>query len=190
MAGCKWLPDLIECKNWAEYEKYINRIYQIFLHDFVDSQPVFEGKTVRIRYQPKIDGRIQAFYHITSTEYQKETDRNLDAKRCSRIKWPRSFIENYRCDPSGCIDCKGIKYWEEPYGSNQRIYLLFEKEMYVVILERRPDYILLITAYYLDYPHSLRKLLKRYNQYEKAKLKTEGASFYRTPPGTPSTTGR
>lgn len=190
MVNCKWLPSLLPCQNWAEYEKYLNHIYQIFIKDFVDTVPCFENKKVQIRHFPQVNGRLQAFYHITSSEYIPDDDRYLDAKRCERIKWPRAFIENYLCDPCECLDCNGIKYWEEKYGANQRIYLLFEEAKYVVILERRPDYILLITAYYLDYPHSLRKLLKKYNQYKMAKLKTEGASFYRTPPGTPSTTGR
>lgn len=39
----------------------------------------------------------------------------------------------------------------------------------MVILERRERYNMLITAYYLDYPHSLEKQLKKYNYYQKTK---------------------
>jgi hypothetical protein len=63
--------------------------------------------------------------------------------------------------------CDGIKVWEEDYKTNQRIYLLLEEERYIVIIERRETYCLLITAYYLDYDHSLRKLLAKYDAYIK-----------------------
>ena len=45
-----------------------------------------------------------------------------------------------------------------------RFKILFEEERYVVIIEERTDYCLLITAYYLDADHSLRKLLKEYDR--------------------------
>ena len=165
MTECKWLPPLVPCSNWAEFNNYENRIYNIFVKDFVQDNPLFENKPVVIRVHPKENGKEQTFYHITSSEYIPNEKRYPDAKRCERIRWPRAFIENYQCDPSKCISCSGIKYWEEPYGSNHRIYLLFEEEKYVVILERRMNYILLITAYYLDYPNTLNKLLKKYNRH-------------------------
>jgi hypothetical protein len=49
----------------------------------------------------------------------------------------------------------------------------------------RENYCLLITAFYIEYEHSLNKLLKRYHQY-----KAESAPPSETPPETPSTTGR
>jgi hypothetical protein len=43
--------------------------------------------------------------------------------------------------------------------------LLLEEERYMVVLERREGYYLLITAFYFDYNHALRKQLKHYEQY-------------------------
>ena len=53
------------------------------------------------------------------------------------------------------------------------------EERYLVVLEKRKNYILLITAFYVNYDHSFQKLIKAY---EKAK----GASI-ETPSETPST---
>ena len=88
-----------------------------------------------------------------------------DLRRCERIEWIRQFIENYGCDPALCCDCEGIKVWKEPYKSTFRTHLLLEEERYMVILEVRESYVLLITAYYLGYSHALEKQLKRYQKY-------------------------
>lgn len=38
-----------------------------------------------------------------------------------------------------------------------------------LVIERRVQYVLLITAFYFDYPHALEKQLKKYNNYIKTK---------------------
>jgi len=63
--------------------------------------------------------------------------------------------------------------------------IFFEDERYLVILEERANYMLLITAYYLEYDNALEKQKKHYDQY-----KAEGAPHNGTPSETPSTTGR
>ncbi len=50
-----------------------------------------------------------------------------------------------------------------------RVHFLFEEERYLVILEKRKTYNLLITAYYLEYDNALEKQLKHYNQFKKQK---------------------
>ena len=82
------------------------------------------------------------------------------------MRWVRAFIENYNCDPSKCTGCDGIKIWEKPYKNNQRIHLLFEEERYIVVLERRENYVLLITAFYIEQDHTLEKKVKEYHQYK------------------------
>lgn len=167
---CKWLPELMVCENWAEFSSYEENIYQVFSHDFIETHPEFEHKPVKIRWHPIVDGREQAFFHVTSKEYTSDTERCPDPKRCERIRWIRAFIENYDCDPNQCdVYCSGIKVWDEPYKMYTRVYILSEEEKYMVIVERRGTYNLLITAYYLDYPHALEKQLKKYRNYKKAK---------------------
>ncbi|MBR0545191.1 MAG: hypothetical protein IIW99_03100 [Treponema sp.] len=62
--------------------------------------------------------------------------------------------------------CEGIKIWEEPWKMYKRVHFLFEEERYLVIIEKRDKFNLLITAYYLEYDNALEKQLKRYEQYK------------------------
>ena len=164
--SCEQLPPLVVCENWAEFEKYDEILYQILKHDFIESKPQFESKNVVIRRHPKVNEREQTFFHITSKDYKENEERCPDPRRCERIAWVRKFIENNFCIDD-CEVCEGIKIWEESYAANERVFLLLENERYVVILERRETYFLLVTAYYLDYNHSLRKMVKKYNAYTK-----------------------
>ena len=166
--SCDQLPVLIECPNWANFPEYDEFLYQLFKQDFIDSQPLYEKKKVVIRKHPLVNGKEQTFFHVTSKDYKEGEERFPDPRRCERIQWIRKFIENNFCLDS-CNECDGIKVWEEEYKKNKRIYLLLEEEKYIVILEKRENYCLLITAYYLDYPHTLDKLLKKYNAYIKQK---------------------
>lgn len=67
-----------------------------------------------------------------------------------------------------------------------RVHFLFEKERYLVIIEKRADYNLLITACYLEYDNALEMQLKHYKQFKKAKDDSETE----TSSETPSTTSR
>lgn len=166
MVNC-WLPELELNSNyngkWIDYE---NILYEIFKSDFIESNPLFDNKKVVIRREPYINGKEEAFYHITCQDYCHDNNREPDLRRCERIRWVRSFIENYsRCDPSLCMNCTGIKIWSEPYGKHSRVYLLLEEQKYIVIVENRMNYNLLITAFYIGQEHYMRKLLKRYQHH-------------------------
>ena len=161
-----WLPELIAFENLANWVVHEERLYKIFKADFIDDGPFFLGKKVRIRYHPKENNKENAFYHVTCRDFAKNNDRSPDIRRCERILWIRAFIENYNCCLNKhCLECEGIKLWREPYKSHYRIYILLQEKRYVVILEERPEYYLLITAYWIEYEHKLEKLLAHYEQY-------------------------
>lgn len=161
-----WLPDIICYDGRREWKDYQDEIYGIFKHDFIDSSPQFENRKVQIRKYPVEYGKEEAFFHVTCREYQNGRNREPDLRRCERIRWVRSFIENYKCDVTECEDCDGIKVWTEPYKNKSRVHLLLEEEKYIVILEPRERYCLLITAFYLDYDNAMEKQLKHYYRYK------------------------
>lgn len=161
-----WLP---KCeyydgyKSWKDYEDFL---YSIFRADFIEDHPKFEGKNVNVRFYPIENNKEEAFYHVTCQDYSKNRNRVPDFRRCERIRWVRAFIENYSCDPSLCTDCDGIKVWEKPYKTNKRVHLLLEEERYIVVLERRENYFLLITAFYIEHDHTLSKKVQEYEVYK------------------------
>lgn len=162
-----WLPALVYYDDYGgDWTAYQDALYTIFKADFLDDRPYFEGKVVSIRKQPIEYGKEEAFFHVTCQDYLKDGKRVPDFRRCERISWVRSFIEEYQCDPALCDACDGIKVWREPYKSTFRVHLLFEEEQYIVILEPREKYCLLITAFYIEYDHSMQKQLKNYARYK------------------------
>jgi hypothetical protein len=176
IVNCDWLPPLVLQDSNTSNEEYLDLLYFIFSNDFIDSHPIFDNKIVKIRFHPRVDNREQAFYHVTTCG---DSTRELDIDRCERIRWIRAFIEHASCHKATCSDCNGMKMWSEPYHGNARIKIFLSEERYLVVLEKRTRYVLLITAYYVSYDHSLAKLEKSY-------AKARGASF-ETPPETPST---
>ncbi len=173
-----WLPDLVIANNLADWQPYQEMLYGIFREDFVDSRPVYKGKPVQIRKYPLDDGKEKAFWHLTTVDYHDGKDRQPDIRRCERMKWVRAFIEHSDCNRSECLDCEGMLVWishkhgNSKHGSNKpRVQILLEDEKYMVVLEPRDNYVLLITAFYLDRPHSLNKVMR---DYERAKA--EGAA--------------
>lgn len=161
-----WIPNLEFFSSYSSWKEYEDVLYTIFKHDFIDSHPFFEGLRVNVKHYPKEFGKEDAFFHTTCKDYVGEGNRDPDFRRCERIRWIRAFIENYNCDSTLCEDCDGVKVWREPYKSKERVHILLEEERYVVILEDRTNYFLLITAFYLDYDHALDKQLKHYEKYK------------------------
>jgi len=163
-----WIPELLYFEdynnNWIEYEDVL---YNEFKKDFIDSHPYYNNSLVRIKKYPLHDDKEEAFFHLTRKDCKEIGDRVPDFRRCERIRWIKAFIENYDCNGYICENCDGIKVWSEPYKNRQRIHFFFEEERYLVVIEKRDQYYLLITAFYLDYNHSLEKQIKHYERYSK-----------------------
>lgn len=166
-----WLPELIVCESFADWEKYEERIYSAFKADFIDSRPEYGSKPVHIRRHPVEHGREEAFWHVTCCDYSHDGDRSPDMNRCERVKWVRAFIEHSDCNDPLCEECDGVFAWSTIYQKtkNPRVKILLEKERYVVIIEIREKYCLLITAYYIDQDHRLKKMLDEFRRVEASK---------------------
>ncbi|MGB8344737.1 MAG: hypothetical protein WCD86_07625 [Ktedonobacteraceae bacterium] len=152
------LPPLVllsGCQN--NWDSYLETIYASFCQDFVISKPVFEDKRFALKRHPIILGKEATFWHIIS-EGDVENEHLPDLRRCERIRWPRSIIDNAH---SG-----HIKYWKNTRKGEGRIVLALEDFSYVVILSNRGEYILLWTAYCVEREHSRRKLWEEYKAYD------------------------
>ena len=167
MSNC-FLNGFKKYNSSIDWDVYYEEIYDIFQNDFLDkSKPLyFNGKEVRIRFHPKVGGKEQTFFHITSYDEPIASDRVPDFRRCERIQWVKQFIENYFCNNPNC-NCTGIHNWVQPFKNTYRTYIWSETKRFVVILEERIDYYLLITAFYVNEQNTKKttELTSNYKKY-------------------------
>jgi hypothetical protein len=148
-----WLPETVCLTSFeGNWDKFFKAVYEVFEKDFVLSKPFFRGRKLGLKRHPEYDGKSATFWHMIS-EGHSESERMPDLRRCERMSWPKPVIENSKE--------KELRVWAEPKGSNQRIYLWFEKEGYLVVLEDRHTYLLPWTAFYVEKEHQKRKYMKR-----------------------------
>lgn len=169
---CKWLPEIIECKDYNKWNEYLYELYKVFQKDFVEDRVKFEGKFVNFRRAP-MDGKYEhAFIHLThKDEFHNSNDPNdrvPDPKRAARIGWNKAIIEHYPCNEN-CNDCEKILYFEEKINNKIKAYFLFKNARFIVIIEKRKDYNLLLTGYYIEYDNMLEKYVNKYERYKKQK---------------------
>ena len=138
-------------KSDKEWDEYYEEVYSKFKNDFLnENRPLYyNNKIIRIRRMPEVFGKEQTFYHITNYEEQGIENRVPDWRRCERIAWVREFIEQSFCVNSKC-NCSGIHNWIQPFKSKKRTYIWSETKRFLVILEERNEYYLLITAFYIN----------------------------------------
>ena len=155
-----WLPGLVLLNDYeGNWDRFIGDIYMFFRRDFIENQTIFNGQPVKMKRYPLLNGKELTFWHITS-EGKVEDSRLPDLRRCERIRWPRPIIENFK-------DSK-IKCWRNKKNNDKRIVLWLSDMDYVVVLTERKNYILLWTAYYINYRHTREKLQKEFEASQKA----------------------
>lgn len=171
-----WLPDIIPCNSYDDYNSYLEVIYQIFRSDFIDSSPTYKNAIVEVNR--KIDKdfkKEESFVHVITRNYEDGqhnlSDREHDVSRTNRVPWIRPFIT--KCDACRkCnIYCDGIKVWEKRKGKRIRTLFLLEEERYLVVIEKRGRWYFLVTAYYIDYNHYLDDLIEEYGRANNTKTK-------------------
>lgn len=164
MPNCCALTDIIDFNYYKDWKSYEEKLYSIFAQDFLLNRPSFKEKNVFIRKHPRVFNKDQTFFHITSKDFKGDDPNNRipDLRRCERIHWIRPMIEIERY-----MQCNNhcLKIWIEEIRGRKRIHILNEDDRFMVVLEERKNYFLLITAYYIEYRHTLKKKLKKYQEY-------------------------
>jgi len=153
----EWLPDLVLLEDYnGIWNKYLDAVYGFFFDDFVNGQRFYKGCQVSIRKYPYSEGKVKAFWHMISNG-EIEDERNIDFRRCERIKWPRSIIEK--------DENEDIWIWQNERKSEKRVLLYIHEEKYLVVLGIRNGYFLLCSAYFVEHQSRHEKLAKEYRAY-------------------------
>ena len=164
MKSCKTCNQLRTLEEFqGDFKRYDEYLYnEIFKKELFAPNFFFNNKQVRFKRYPIECHREQAYFHLTTKAASKDipmSEREPDLRRCERLHWLRPSIEKNHIEFCG-LSC--FVYYEEPSKRGKtRINLFNEKERYLIILEDRNDYFLLVTAFYIHEEHYLKSTKKR-----------------------------
>ena len=154
-----WLTELFPISSWTN-ETYGN-LHRIFVNDFQDFPPSFQGATVW--HYRRLDGdKEEVFWHITSMEDKKAGERLPDLRRCERIRWIRCIIEN--------SEQPEVRVWDyrESNGSIHT-YLWLHSCDFVVILKNHSKYGRFLLTAFCVHESTKRNLNSKFEK----RIKTE-----------------
>lgn len=150
-----WLPSMASVSPWKE--DTFDVLYRIFVRDFVNSKPKYQGFDVWC-FPEVEDGKIKVFWHLTSREDKESHERMPDLRRAERLPWARPVIE-HPLDPE-------VLAWDYEEGNKDiHSYVWLKDHDYVVIMKKyRDGRRRIITAHWIEYDHKRKDLLRKYNQ--------------------------
>lgn len=168
----------MNCCNKIEFQKieklekenissYHDRAYIIFKKSLIDSNIMYNNLPIKVRELPFEDNKVQGFFHVISELDKKLGIRMYKEERVKYIPFISKMITEYDKCNTCSNKCTKIKVWTAPYKNKvNRIKFYFEEENYIVILEKRPNYYQLVSAYVVDREDRKIDILKEYNKYK------------------------
>ena len=150
-----WLPPMTIVNPWKENTYDV--LYIVFLSDFVKTKPKYQGFEVWC-FPELEDGKIQVFWHLTSRKDKETNDRLPDLRRAERLPWARPIMEHPQ-------DSEVLAWDYEEGNKDIHSYVWLKNHDYVVVLKKYKDgRRRLITAYWIEFDHNRKDLLRKYNQ--------------------------
>lgn len=148
----------------GDYQGYFAHCYDIYWQDFHETRPTWpDGRRFSIKRHPEIDGKCATFWHMI-TEGDVESERIPDMARYERIGWPRVMIEEF-CSHYPAPSNDNIAWWKSTRKGASRVLVALRDFTYVVVVEERNDYVMLWTAYPVEFSSRRRKLEDEWRRY-------------------------
>jgi len=159
-----WLPPLVRLDDYGgDWERYEEALYEAFRADFTNSQCYLGSQRVAYRKRPPVRGRANTFWHLISTGLPGKA-RTRDRSRCERIRWPRALIDAY---PG-----PNVKAWRVQRGGDTNLAIAPGDFSYVVILQQRRGYVLLVTAYPVEWERRRRQMERQWDKSNRGHTKS------------------
>jgi len=149
-----WLPTMFQMSPWSV--TLMESLYALFKRDFIDNQAYYAGYPVWFFPQKDRD-KEEIFWHLVEREDPPKSGNRLpDFRRSERLPWARAMLDNLS-EPE-------VLHWDYEEGNKDiHTYVWLKDHDYLIVMKKYKDgNRRLITAYYLDYDHTRRKLLKKY----------------------------
>lgn len=150
--GGGWsLPALVPWSgtDWATYE---DRIYRLFVADFLMTPVVWRGQDVSVARSPKLDGvpqpmlngKEEGFWHVATETGPSGLpgDRVPNLDRCARIPWIKAVLN---APPQEVRTFGQIRQGRQHFG------IALPDFSYIVFLRQWPLNVQLVTAYCVDH---------------------------------------
>jgi len=164
MICCTISNETIECEDIQKFKEYEEIVYRIFIELYEQSRLFFRSVKVTMKHYPPEYDKRSGFYHLTCENYDQtgnEEDRIPNLDRYRKIKWADQLISY--CETDGC---ENFLVWENERKGNTNVLLYCKDIDYLVVLGKRQNYFLLVTAYPIHYDHTRDKLMKEYARYK------------------------
>lgn len=149
--------------DWRTYE---NQLIDYFYKHLYNMKLYYNGCPISLKKKPEYKNNPGSFYHLTCKgihHNSTEEDREPDLRRCERLHWIKPIIE---AEHRECgLEC--VRIYEKRHNGDNTINLLFEEGRFLVVLGKRNGYLLLKTAYFIEYDNRLRREIKAYEDYIK-----------------------
>ena len=151
------------CDDFTKYTEYEENLFGIFNSLYENGDLVFKGIPVKMKHFPPDYSERTGFYHLVYENFNHtnvETDRLPNLERCSRLTWINEFLVY-------CIDnCNCLMIWENTRHGKHNILLFCPDVDYLVVLTKRNHYLLLTTAYPVEYENRKNDLIREYEGYK------------------------
>lgn len=149
----------------GDWTAYSDLCYERYYADFYRTRPTWpvDGKRFNIKRHPELQGRCATFWHMTS-EGGDEANRTPALDRCERVSWPRLMLDEFTSTYPARASAR-IVWWVVRRGSEDRYVIALADFSYVVIVADRGDYVLLWTAYPVEFASRRRKFGLEYEAY-------------------------
>lgn len=155
---CPNLQPIVTLANYkGVYSDYQEYLYGVFKEDLYNNKVFYNNKPVSLKRNPEYLGKEYSFFHLTCKDFNNtgnEDDRVPDLRRCERLHWIKPTIE---LEHSLTCNQACFKVYTKTVRNKDRVHLFNENDRYMIVLEERKDYYLLITAYYIEYDNTLKK---------------------------------
>ena len=161
MCNCPKLGPIVELSqyngNYIVYEEYL---YRVFKTDLYNRKVFFNNKPISLKRFPEQLGKEFSFYHLICKDFNhtgNEEEREPDLRRCERLHWIKPGIET-----NHLVTCNQQCFvaYKKRVKNKDRIHLLNKADRYMIVLEEREDYYLLVTAYYIEYENTLKRKIE------------------------------
>lgn len=148
----------------CQQEDYLDSLYAAFLSDLVHGNLFWKDSAtpLSLRRNPMVSERHAIFWHIISGGGSEESARVIDGERCRRLHWIAPMIRMFNLTHPA-LGAGTIRWWRSPRPGSPRFLLSTSDYSYVVVIEERPEYALLVTAYCVEQEHRRRKLQKEHD---------------------------